>query len=128
MQHCLIAVKGCGEAVRKLTLHEQVILFHEMEFYYEEQKMANLQIKGIQEELYAEIKHLAAAENRSVAQQILFLVKDYLAKREYLSAAKTPAQVLLELAGSWADARDPDQIVTEIKAARKSSTKLTEGF
>ena len=90
--------------------------------------MANLQIKGIQEEFYAEIKHLAAAENRSVAQQILFLVKDYLAKRKYLSGAKTSAQVLLELAGSWADARDADQIIAEIKSARKSSTKLAEGF
>jgi hypothetical protein len=90
--------------------------------------MANLQIKGIQEELYAEIKHLAAAEKRSVAQQILFLVKDYLAKRESLAGAKTPAQVLVELSGSWEDARDADQIIAEIKTARQSSTKLAEGF
>ena len=37
--------------------------------------MANLQIKGIQEELSMEIKYLAAAENHSVAQQILSLIK-----------------------------------------------------
>ena len=34
--------------------------------------MANLQIKGIEDGFYAEIKGLAAAENRSVSQQILF--------------------------------------------------------
>jgi hypothetical protein len=128
VRHCQVTAEGCSDAARRLIFHEQVILFHEIELYYKEQKMANLQIKGIQEELYAEIKHLAAAEHRSVAQQILFLVKDYLAKKEHLSGAKTPAQVLLELAGAWADARDADQIIAEIKAARKRSTKLAEGF
>jgi hypothetical protein len=43
--------------------------------------MANLQIKGIDDELYNEIKKLAAAEKRSVSQQILFLVKNSLAKK-----------------------------------------------
>jgi hypothetical protein len=36
--------------------------------------MANLQIKGIDDDLYAQIKSLAVSENRSVSQQILFLV------------------------------------------------------
>ena len=90
--------------------------------------MANLQIKGIQDELYAEIKRLAAAENRSVSQQILFLVKEYLARKEHLNTLKTPAQVLLELSGSWEDDRRAEQIVAEIKKARKNSRKLAEGF
>ena len=37
--------------------------------------MANLQIKGIDDELYRDIKKLAAAENRSVSQQILFWLR-----------------------------------------------------
>ena len=90
--------------------------------------MANLQIKNIQDELYEEIKKLAAAENRSVSQQVLFLVKDYLAKRKRLTAAKSPAQVLLELSGSWEDDKSAEEIVKEIKSARKSSRKLEKGF
>jgi len=90
--------------------------------------MANLQIKNIQDELYEEIKKLAAAENRSVSQQVLFLVKEYLAKRKRLTAAKSPAQVLLELSGSWEDDKNAEQIVKEIKSARKSSRKLEKGF
>jgi hypothetical protein len=90
--------------------------------------MANLQIKGIREELYAEIKHLTVAEHRSVAQQILFLEKDYLAKKDHLLKAKTPAQVLLELAGSWEDTKDADRIIAEIKDDRRNSTKLQAGF
>jgi hypothetical protein len=90
--------------------------------------MANLQIKGIQDELYAEIKKLAAAENRSVSQQVLFLLKEYLARRKYLDTVKTPAQVLLELSGSWEDDREAEQIIEEIKEARRSSKKLKQGF
>ena len=90
--------------------------------------MANLQIKNIQDELYEEIKKLAAAENRSVSQQVLFLVKEYLAKRKHLAATKSPAQVLLELSGSWEDDKNAERIVKEIKSARKSSRKLEKGF
>jgi hypothetical protein len=43
--------------------------------------VANIQIKGIDDDLYNQIKKLAASENRSVCQQVLFLVKAYLAKK-----------------------------------------------
>jgi hypothetical protein len=90
--------------------------------------MANLQIKGIDENLYAKIKKLAAVENRSVSQQILYLAKEYLVKRKTLQNSKPPAQVLLELSGSWADDRHPEEIVREIKKARRNSKKLQGGF
>jgi len=90
--------------------------------------MANLQIKGIDDDLYAELKALATSENRSVSQQVLFLLKDYLAKKHRLLKTKTPAQLLLALSGSWEDDRSAEQIVKELKKARKSSRKLAKGF
>lgn len=90
--------------------------------------MANLQIKGIDENLYLQIKKLASAENRSVSQQILYLAKEYLAKRKAFQASKTNAQVLLELSGSWADDRTPEEIVREIRRARRNSRKVREGI
>ena len=90
--------------------------------------MANLQIKGIKEELYAEIKKLASAENRSISQQILFLVREYLGRKNYLSTLKSPAQVLLELSGSWQDDKGAEQIISEVKHACINSKKLEEGF
>jgi len=90
--------------------------------------MANLQIKGVNDQLYEEIKKVAEAENRSVSQQVLFLIRDYLAKRKELTSLRSPAQVLLELAGSWEDDRGPREIVAEIKAARRNSKKLRKGF
>ena len=81
--------------------------------------MANLQIKGIQDELYAQIKELAAAENRSVAQQVVFLIREYLASKRRLPL-RTPAEVLLELSGSWEDDRSSEEIISDIKAARRN--------
>lgn len=90
--------------------------------------MANLQIKGIDDELYAEIKKLAVAEKRSVSQQILFLVKSYLAKKPRCDAAKSPCEVLLELHGSWQDEREADHIIDQIRKARKNAKRPRAGF
>jgi len=90
--------------------------------------MANLQIKGIDENLYSQIKKLASAETRSVSPQIIFLTKEYLAKRRDLQASKSPARVLLELSGSWVDERTPQQIIVKIKGTRRSSKKLRMRF
>ncbi len=90
--------------------------------------MANLQIKGIQDDLYQKIKEMAASENRSISQQILFLVREYMVRKGAVRSIKPPAQVLLELSGSWEDDRDAGQILTDLKHSRKSSAKLRKGF
>jgi hypothetical protein len=90
--------------------------------------MANLQIKGMNDNLYERLKTIAASENRSVSQQVLFLVKSYLAKGKTIDEMRTSAQVLLELSGSWDDSRNSKEIIGEIRKSRKSSRKLKEGF
>jgi hypothetical protein len=90
--------------------------------------MANLQIKGIDDDLYGEIKLLATAENRSVSQQVLYLVKHWLSHQKQIQASKSPAEVLLELSGSWQDDKSADEIIAEIKTARRNSDKLSQGF
>ena len=90
--------------------------------------MANLQIKGIKDEFYAQIKALADSENRSISQQVLFLIKEYIAKEKSIKKTNTPAQALLELAGSWGDTKKAEEIVSELKRNRKNANKLSEGF
>jgi len=90
--------------------------------------MANLQIKGIEDELYNELKKMSAEENRSVSQQALFLVKEYLSRKKQLRALKTPAQILLDLSGSWENNQDSEKIIAQIKKTRRNSKKLAEGF
>jgi len=90
--------------------------------------MANLQIKGIDEHIYAHIKKVAAAENRSVSQQILFLVKNYMTGRGGKHPEKTAAQTLLELSGSWDDDGSAEEIISEIKKGRINSKKRSKGI
>jgi len=90
--------------------------------------MANLQIKGIDNDFYLQIKKMAASESRSVSQQVLFLIKEHLGKKKKIKSIKTPAEVLLELSGSWQDNKNPEEIINEIKLARKSSKKLKKGM
>ena len=92
------------------------------------ESMANLQIKGMDDELYASLKDLAASENRSVSQQVLYLLKGYLGRRHQFQKIKTPAQVLLELAGSWEDVRSSENIIKDLKNNRTNSQKLSKGF
>jgi len=88
--------------------------------------MANLQIKGIDDELYDELKRVATAENRSLSQEVLALVKQHLVRRRRLLRMSTPAETLLELSGSWVDDRPPEQIVEELKGFRRNSRLRTE--
>ena len=90
--------------------------------------MANLQIKGMDDELYTSLKALAASENRSISQQVLFLIKSYLGRKHQFQKIKTSAQVLLELSGSWEDVRSPENIIKDLKSNRKNSQKLSRGF
>jgi plasmid stability protein len=90
--------------------------------------MANLQIKNIDEGLYQELKQVAADENRSVSQQVLFLIRTSLARKRRARQNDTAAQTLLALAGSWEDPRPAEEIVGDIKSMRRSSNKLSEGL
>ena len=90
--------------------------------------MANLQIKGMDDELYTSLKALAASENRSISQQVLFMIKRYLGSKHQFQKIKTPAQVLLELSGSWEDVRSSEHIIKDLKSNRKNSQKLSRGF
>jgi len=95
--------------------------------FLQKANMSNLQIKGIDDALYAQIKVLAASENRSVSQQILYLVRRYIANKKQFQETKTTAQVLLELSGSWEDNRSADEIIADIKKARRNSSRFQEG-
>jgi len=90
--------------------------------------MSNLQIKGLDDRLYGELKKRAADENRSVSQHVVFLIRNHLAKERRMKGTDTPAQTLLSLAGAWEDSRTAAQIVSDLKHARRTSRKLTKGF
>jgi hypothetical protein len=93
-----------------------------------EDVMANLQVKGIDDGLYEQLKKLATDENRSISQEIIFLVKTHLSLQKVFSSTPSPAEVLLQLSGSWEDSRQADEIITEIRKSRENSQRLAEGL
>lgn len=90
--------------------------------------MANLQVKGMDDALYAQLKETARSENRSISQEVLFLLRRYLTTKHTFQDTPTAAELLLELAGSWEDRRPAERIIHELRRARKKSRKLTKGF
>ncbi len=90
--------------------------------------MANLQVKGIDDDFYEALKLLAKEKGRSLSQQVLIMLKEYIAKEKKLSRTKTPGALLLELAGSWEDERSADAIIEELRGARKPSRKFKKGL
>ena len=83
--------------------------------------MAILQIKGIDDALYARLRQTAAADHRSISQEVLHLIEEYLARQEGQSVTATSARALLALAGSWDDERGADEISAVVKAARRNA-------
>lgn len=90
--------------------------------------MANLQIKNINDEFYNRIKMLAEDENRSISQQVLFLLKEYISKQKSIHRTKSPAQLLLDLSGSWDEEAEADEIIAKIRKNRINSKGLSQGF
>jgi len=90
--------------------------------------MANLQVKGIDDRLYAELKTLAESQNRSISQEVIHLLKMHVTKAQHIHKGKTPAQVLLDLGGSWEDPRSAEEIVKDLRQARRSSRRLRKGL
>jgi plasmid stability protein len=83
--------------------------------------VAILQIKGINDALYERLRQMAAADHRSISQEVLHLIEDYLTRQEGRPVITTSARALLALAGSWDDERGADEISAAVRAARRNS-------
>ena len=83
--------------------------------------LAILQIKGIDDALYERLRRMAAADHRSISQEVLHLIEDYLTRQEDQPVTATSARALLALAGSWDDERGADEISAAVRAARRNA-------
>ncbi|PJZ24970.1 antitoxin [Leptospira hartskeerlii] len=83
--------------------------------------MANLQVRDIDDRLYEALKRRAEMEHRSVSQEVVLLIENYLAHDNKESERKTLS--FLELSGSWVDDRSPEKIVEEIRSSRTKNTR-----
>lgn len=87
--------------------------------------MAILQVRSIDDNLYGALSRRAAMENRSISQEVISIIKKYLATPQTLTAS--PDESALRLAGSWNDKRPDSEIADSIRKAR-STKRFQEGF
>jgi len=83
--------------------------------------VAILQIKGIDDALYERLRQMAAADHRSISQEVLHLIEEFLTREESEPVPETSARALLALAGSWDDERGADEIGAAVRAARRNA-------
>ena len=84
--------------------------------------MAILQVRDIDDRLYASLKKLAQSENRSLSQEVISILEKYLSNPALFK--NNPTREFLSLAGAWADDRTADEIIDDIKKNRKKSKRF----
>ncbi len=80
--------------------------------------MATLQVRSIDPRLYDALRARARAENRSVSQEVVAILKGYLSGSRVNEENATEA--FLGLADSWHDERSGAEIVEDIRRSRST--------
>lgn len=85
--------------------------------------MANLQVRDIDDSLYASLRSRASQERRSISQEVIHILEKYLSRPTTFDT--NPTEEFLKLAGSWEDSRTVGEIVADIRDSRVESTRFT---
>jgi plasmid stability protein len=83
--------------------------------------MATLRVGCMDETLYAALAARAARDNRSVQEEVVTIIRDFLAQPAHDHKAATEA--LLQLAGAWQDNRTAGQIASDLRKSRRWSRR-----
>jgi len=84
--------------------------------------MANLQVKGLDDGLYRALAARAARENRSISQEVVTMLQDFLARPS--SSSREATEAFLALAGTWEDDRSAKEIAADIRRKRRSGRRF----
>jgi len=84
--------------------------------------MAILQVREIDDRLYSLLKAKAKKENRSLSQEVISILEDFLANPDMFG--RNPTKEFLSLAEAWSDERTAEEIVDQIKRSRKNSQRF----
>ena len=84
--------------------------------------MAILQVRDIDDRLYASLKDRAQSENRSLSQEVISILERYLSNPAVFK--HNPTREFLALTGSWADDRTAREMVDDIKKRRRNSRRF----
>lgn len=85
--------------------------------------MAVLQVRTMDDDLYEALGRRAAMDNRSISQEVITIIKNFLSKPE--ASARSSDEEALKLAGAWKDERSAEEIAKSIRSER--ATKRFSG-
>ncbi len=84
--------------------------------------MANLQVRDLDDRLYNSLKLKAKMENRSISQEVIYILEKYLSNPSEYNNCTT--KEFLSLCNAWDDDKDADEIINNIKKDRKNSERF----
>ena len=88
--------------------------------------MAILQVRSIDDQLYNALKARAKMESRSVSQEVIAIIKDYLSQP--INQHKNTTDQFLQICGSWNDDRSESEIAASIQKSRTNNDSRAEGL
>ncbi len=86
--------------------------------------MAILQVRDIDDALYEQLKRVSRLHRRSISQEVLHILEAYLTEPD--RTRRNATEELLKLAGSWKDDRSAEEIVKNVKRARRNRARFSE--
>ena len=84
--------------------------------------MATLKVTGLNDELYKALRTRAAMDNRSVSQEVVTMIQEFLSSPK--PDAREATRAFLELAGSWEDDRSAKELARDLRKARRSGRRI----
>jgi plasmid stability protein len=84
--------------------------------------MATLQVRDIDDRLYAFLKVSAKLQNRSISQEVITIIQDYLNSSR--NATGNATLEFISMTGAWKDEKKAEEIIDDIKKGRNQSNRF----
>ena len=84
--------------------------------------MANLQVRDIDDRLYSALKNRAKARHRSLSQEVVHIIEEYLSRPAM--DPKRQSELFLELSNAWTGPETAEEIIGMIRKSRRESTRF----
>lgn len=84
--------------------------------------MAILQVRDVDDILYEALKNRAKLKRRSISQEVINIIENYLSKPSIANQDQTDA--FLNLSGAWEGEESAEEIIDKIRSSRKKSKRF----
>jgi plasmid stability protein len=86
--------------------------------------MATLQVRDIDDRLYDYLKVAAKLQNRSISQEVVTIIQNYLNSSQ--NSTRNATLEFISLTGAWVDEENADAIIDNIRRGRTRSKRFGE--